>query len=73
MTALLRTPQQWEVAAYEGVTVPAGTFMAFRVRITAASYDDFDETYWYAPAIGYAVKLVAGAFVVELTDWMSGS
>lgn len=61
------------VTAYERVTVPAGTFMAFRVSITAASYDDFDETYWYAPDIGYVAKLVAGDFVVELDDWMSGS
>lgn len=64
--------EEWverEVAAYERVAVPAGTFMAFRVSITAASYDDFDETYWYAPDVGYVVKLVAGDFVVELDDW----
>ena len=65
--------EEWaerEVAAYERVTVPAGAFMAFRVSITAASYDNFDETYWYAPDVGYVVKLVAGEFVVELDDWI---
>lgn len=67
--------EEWverEVAAYEQVTVPAGTFMAFRVSITAASYDGFDETYWYAPDVGYVVKFVVGDFVAELEDWMAG-
>ena len=64
--------EQWEerhVTAYERVTVPAGTFMAFRVDITAASYEGLGEvSYWYAPAIGYVVKFAVGDYVVELDD-----
>ncbi len=64
--------EQWEerqVTAYEEVTVAAGTFMAFRVDITAASYEGLGEvSYWYAPAVGYVVKFVVGDYVVELDD-----
>ena len=63
--------EQWEerqVAAYEEVTVPAGTFMAFRVDMTAASYDGPEVSYWYAPAVGYVVKFVVVDYVVELGD-----
>ena len=69
--------QDWEVMAYEEVTVPAGTFMAFRVTRTGASntYDQDDAyTYWYAPTIGFIVKMDdqyadGGHYVLELTDW----
>lgn len=41
------------VAAYEKVTVPAGTFDAYRLECTAAGTS---ETYWIAPAVGIGVK-----------------
>jgi hypothetical protein len=42
----------YRVEAYESVTVPAGTFMAFRLRYS----DNFGETFtvWTAPAQGIA-------------------
>lgn len=42
----------YRVEAYESVTVPAGTFMAFRLRYS----DNFGETFtvWSAPAQGIA-------------------
>ena len=41
--------QDWEVMAYEEVTVPAGTFMAFRVTRTGTSSDAYaqDDVYTY--------------------------
>ncbi len=48
----------YAVEAYEAVTVPAGTYQAFRVAIT----DSFGEraTYWVAPSLGLGtVKRVA--------------
>ena len=63
--------QDWKVVAWEEVTVPAGTFMAFRVTLTGASYSGpYDFTYWYAPEIGFFVKLDTGddGAITELTD-----
>ena len=69
--------QDWEVMAYEEVTVPAGTFMAFRVTRTGTSdayAQDDVYTYWYAPTIGFVVKMDdqyadGEHYVLELTDW----
>ncbi len=41
------------VPAYEKVTVPAGTFDAFKIACTSAGAS---ETYWLAPAAGLTVK-----------------
>ena len=52
--------QRFEVADWEEVTVPAGTFMAYRVARTGANWDTVhDEEYviWYAPDPGLIVKL----------------
>ena len=46
----------YEVLAYEEVTVPAGTFMAFRVATTKTSAGTWFETNWYAPDAGLTVK-----------------
>lgn len=56
-----------EVQAYEKVTVPAGTFDAYRVQVTVdATSNDEDanighttETQWYAPEAKRYVKLVS--------------
>lgn len=42
------------VAAYEKVTVPAGTFDAFRVECTSST--DNQDTYWVSPAVHPFVK-----------------
>ncbi|MCY4431900.1 MAG: hypothetical protein OXC11_16125 [Rhodospirillales bacterium] len=46
----------YKVAAYEEVTVPAGTFMAFRVMQYRAEFDTWRETNWFAPELGLTVK-----------------
>ena len=38
-----------KILTYEEVTVPAGTFRALRIQAG-------EETFWYAPSIGWAVK-----------------
>ncbi|NKE66820.1 hypothetical protein RAMLITH_13380 [Ramlibacter sp. RBP-2] len=42
------------IPAYEKVTVPAGTFDAFRVHCTSSIGND--ETFWTSPALGTFVK-----------------
>lgn len=41
------------VEAYEDVTVPAGTFKAFRIRTTSPTNDDIN---WFSPELGVWVK-----------------
>lgn len=43
----------WEVETYESVTVPAGTFWAYRVVGVSPVYR---EVFWYAPRVGFFVK-----------------
>jgi hypothetical protein len=54
--------QEWgcTVAAYEKVTVPAGTFDAFRVECTSSA--DAQDTYWVNAAVHpfLKTKLVRG-------------
>lgn len=57
MHALNRTvefDQTCNVLAYEKVSVPAGTYDAFRVRCTTTA--GHDETHWMAPALGIFIK-----------------
>ena len=44
----------YRVEAYEDVTVPAGTFKAFKIR--SSSNTGSEDTYWYAPEPGVFVK-----------------
>lgn len=46
------------VNAFEEVTVPAGTFRAYKVDVADAAWfwAPYRTTYWYAPAIGLVVK-----------------
>jgi len=57
------------VAAYEQITVPAGTFSAFKIEVKnqrlgreAAAY----ETYWYAPDAKFFVKYFSREFEWEM-------
>ena len=48
-----------EVAAYEKITVPAGTFWAFRIEMTDQRLGrtlPLYETHWYAPAVKFYIK-----------------
>jgi len=54
----------WKVEAYEDVTVPAGTFQAFRLRSTPGKNNEGYLTIWYAPQIKLIVKRV-----FERTSW----
>ena len=54
--------QEFAVVAWEEVTVPAGTFMAYKVVRTNGNWDTVkDEEYitWYAPEPRLIVKVVA--------------
>lgn len=44
------------VAGYEDVTVPAGTFKAFRIQSTPLQNESVSRTVWYAPVPGVIVK-----------------
>jgi len=56
------TKQDVEVVAYEQVTVPAGTFMAFKIvhrgwyRNSRGSNGKQDDTFWYAPDANADIK-----------------
>ena len=46
----------YEVLAYEEVTVPAGRYMALMIGTTQTQHDDWYETNWYSPQLGAVVK-----------------
>lgn len=46
---------EWAVTAWEELTVPVGTFMAYRIERS-----DWPETVWYAPHLMGPVKGVSG-------------
>ena len=51
--------QDWAVVAWEEVTVPAGTFMAYKVTRTRGSWETASEDVdiqWYAPELQTTVK-----------------
>jgi hypothetical protein len=63
------TPHR-KVAAYEDVTVPAGTFKAFRIEQTPGSgYSADSSTYWYAPAVKVIVKAEYSSPNYSLEGW----
>jgi uncharacterized caspase-like protein len=49
----------WKIASYEDVTVPAGTFKAFRILITFTRQDrsQLENVLWYAPEARQFVKM----------------
>ena len=50
---------EWTVVAWEEVTVPAGTFMAYKVVRTKESWETTSEDIyitWYAPEFGGSIK-----------------
>ena len=54
--------QEFAVVAWEEVTVPAGTFMAYRVTRTNGDWEtekDEEYTIWYAPEPQMIVKVIA--------------
>lgn len=53
--------QKFAVIAWEEVTVPAGTFMAYKIARTDGSWDTAKEdeyVFWYAPEPQLIVKLI---------------
>ena len=51
--------ERWTVVAWEEVTVPAGTFMAYKVVRTGTSWETTSEDVniiWYAPEFGGGIK-----------------
>ena len=67
---------RWRVEAYEDITVPAGTFKAFRLE---GNTPYSSTTLWYAPGVKLIVKRVyergighylgSGKFVTELIEY----
>ena len=53
---------QGHIAAYEQITVPAGTFWAFKITVTKESkkkgISKGSATYWYAPIIKQIIKSI---------------
>jgi hypothetical protein len=52
---------EWTVVDWEEVTVPAGTFMAYKVVRTRTSWEvTGEDSYiiWYAPEFGRVIKLI---------------
>lgn len=58
----------WTVESVENVTVPAGTFKAFRLQSSPLRNSAFTHTYWYAPELGTFVKDV----IVRSRDHSAG-
>ena len=66
----------WKVASYEDVTVPAGTFKAFRLEQSPGTNNGTSVTDWYAPELKAIVKRIFershnhylgyGKFITEL-------
>lgn len=54
-----RVQEHWTVAAYEEITVTAGTFKAFRLESTPGVGSGVRKTLWYAPEIYLFVKRVS--------------
>jgi len=49
---------RYTVVSYEDVTVPAGTFMAFRIDGTPTRNESVTRVAWYAPKPGIVVKRI---------------
>jgi hypothetical protein len=48
----------WRVEAYEDITVPAGTFKAFRLQSTPGRNEGEKYTVWYAPELKLGVRRI---------------
>jgi hypothetical protein len=56
----------WKVEAYEDVTLPAGTFKAFKVSYSGTLGEEF--TMWYIPELGFNGKRIER----RTAKWPSG-
>jgi len=65
--AIERTFVEGEVLGLESVITPAGTFSAFRMRVSVGG--SVVTEWWYAPEVGTAVKRGKGADAIELVAW----
>ena len=61
--------KDWEVTAYEVVTVEAGAFAAFRIEIVGANFEYSPQTFWWAPSIRSVVKADYDGTIAELVDY----
>lgn len=69
----------WKVAAYEDVTVPAGTFKALRLEASPGTNNATQQTFWYSPEAKIVVKRILertsghylgyGKFTTELVKY----
>ena len=59
----------YEVLAFEEITVGAGTFMAYKVAITDASFDHENNVYWYAPEANSTLKSISDSLEYEVVEF----
>ncbi len=68
---------RYEATDYEKITVPAGTFEAFKITVTIEALVSHKQgsktvgsvTYWYAPSIKQIIKAEKGELLWELKDY----
>lgn len=53
-----RVDRTWRVTAYEDVTVPAGTFKAFKMESLPGANDGVTSVIWYSPEAKLPVKSI---------------
>jgi len=64
---------KYEVESYEQITVPAGTFWAFKITVTivSAKFQHFvgSAYYWYAPEVKNIIKGIYKGKILELKQF----
>lgn len=64
---------KYEVESYEQITVPAGTFWAFKIAVTivGSKFQKFvgSATYWYAPEVKNIIKSTVKGKILELKQY----
>lgn len=64
---------KYEVESYEQITVPAGTFWAFKIAVTivGSKHQKFvgSAEYWYAPEVKNIIKSSVKGKIVELKKY----
>jgi hypothetical protein len=64
---------KYEVESYEQITVPAGTFWAFKITVTIVSkkFQQFVNSahYWYAPEVKNIIKGISKGKILELKQY----
>ena len=64
---------KYEVATYEQITVPAGTFWAFKITLSIYEMKYWEKRffteYWYAPDVKQIIRLSKEGKILELKEY----